>query len=110
MKNLLRKLAICVCFTPIAFSSSAVADPNIDTHTQICVDEGGDQVECLCTATAIKNIGSGDEQYARAVVAAQNLGHAAAMQLYQQVMANNPDHQAAYDAEYQACLDTQNSQ
>lgn len=86
------------------------ADPQINTHTQICVSEGGPQIECLCTATAIKNIGVDDEQYSRAVKTAQAIGHAAMMQIYQQAMSQNPPHQAGFDAVYQACLEKQDQQ
>lgn len=103
----LRRIFIGVGIAGLFVSLSASADPQIDTHTQICVSEGGQQVDCLCTATAIRNIGADDEQYGRAVQTAQAIGHAAMLQIYQQAMSQNPAHQAAFDAAYQACLDDQ---
>lgn len=101
------KLLLGASAAGIFLSLSASADPQIDAHVGVCVNEGGQQVECLCTATAIKEIGTGDEQYGRAVETVQTIGHAAMMQLYQQAMSQNPDHQAAFDAAYQTCLDAQ---
>lgn len=85
-----QKILIITC-TSVLLGYSASADPQINLHTEICVTEGGERDDCFCTATAIRTIGSGDEQYVCAIKVVQSLGHAEMMRIYGQAMVQNPN-------------------